>query len=120
MVSDALYDLEPTTVIIKTKNRKDDGEGDQVADFTSGDPIEDARVIPTSMKDLKTTPELAGYDENYSVYLFGSVSVTGNDKITYKSNDYEVIKDWDRNDNGDYTKIIIARNKREASTDAGA
>jgi hypothetical protein len=118
MVSDALYELEPSTIILKRSNRVRDGLGDMLANFEPGVEFDDARVIPASQKDLDSTPEATTYKEVYSVYLFDSVEAEANDVIEYLGDDYEVIKGWDRDANGDYTKFIIARHKRETSTNA--
>jgi len=118
MVDDAIACLPPSSIDFKSLVREVDGLGDVRENYGAVTTIEYARVIPTSPKDLKFSPELAVFKESYSVYLFGSFSFEANDRVTYNSFEYEIIQGWDRNQNGGYTKIIIARDKKVGYTDA--
>ena len=116
-VSDALFNLEAFTVEYKALTRKIDGDG--IIENNTIAPVNvEARVIPTNPKELDVSEISSTTKEFFSFYIFDSFSFTVNDIFTFKGEDYKIVRGWDRNDNGGYTKIIAARQATEIYADA--
>jgi hypothetical protein len=118
-VSDALYDLVPVTVTLKTLSREIDDDGIMLKNTNPATTVfTDARVIPTDPKEIDISEQSATSKIFYSFYFFGSVPFKVNDIIEWSGQDYKISKGWDRNLNGGYTKIIAGIQQTEAYTDA--
>lgn len=115
-VNPALNYLKSSTIQYRSLTRELDAYA-VVTQSKNADIELTAHVLPTTPAELKATPEASVFQYVYSFYLKGSVAFNANDKILYNGEEYEIIKGWDREANGGYTKIIAGRDKRETYTD---
>ena len=115
-VSSALFSLVPESVIYKTLDRTIDGEG-VLSNAASNNTIFEARVIPTSLKELNSSDLSSTVKIAFSFYFFDSITFEQNDIINYNEVDYKIFKGWDRSLNGGYTKIIAGIEKNKVYTD---
>lgn len=105
-VSAALCDLVPETVIYKTLTREAGLNGVIQAETTAAILEYEARVIPADPKEINLDEVSATVKEAFSFYFFDSVPFKINDILNYRGVDYKIYKGWDRDLNGNYTKII--------------